>query len=84
MLSVSSNLDGLFFLNGYGGTKKILWRTIFVAITSKGETVTSGIIVALLIPGSRRTHSRFHTPINNNEDSTCNIAQGSPLAELIL
>jgi len=28
-------------------------------------------------------HSRFAIPINVDENSTCNIKQGSPLAELI-
>lgn len=54
---------------------------------SQGEivlTVASSGIAALLIPGGRTAHSRFCIPININEDSTCNINQGSPLAELIV
>uniref|UniRef100_K7K7Z4 ATP-dependent DNA helicase n=1 Tax=Glycine max TaxID=3847 RepID=K7K7Z4_SOYBN len=40
-------------------------------------------IAALLIHGGRTVHSRFAIPINVDENSTCNIKQGSPLAELI-
>jgi len=37
-----------------------------------------------LIPGGRTAHSRFGIPIECFEDSTCNISQGSDLAELII
>lgn len=54
---------------------------------SKGDivlTVASSGIAALLIPGGRTAHSRFSIPIHVDENSTCNITQGSPLAELIV
>lgn len=53
---------------------------------SKGEivlVVSSSGIAGLLIPGGRTAHSGFAIPINVDENSTCNIKQGSPLAELI-
>ncbi|KAL7091157.1 hypothetical protein ACP275_12G088400 [Erythranthe tilingii] len=56
-------------------------------LRSRGEivlTVASSGIAALLIPGGRTTHSRFVIPINVHEESTCNIAFGTPLAELII
>lgn len=46
-------------------------------------TVASSGIASQLIPGGRTAHSRFGIPINCHEDSTCNIMQGSHLAELI-
>ncbi|XP_047267387.1 uncharacterized protein LOC124897838 [Capsicum annuum] len=54
---------------------------------SKGDiilTVTSSGIASLLLSGGRTVHSRFAIPLNANEDSTCNIKQGSPLASLIV
>ncbi|RDX79080.1 hypothetical protein CR513_40540, partial [Mucuna pruriens] len=88
MLCVAENRGGLFFLYGYGGTSKtLIWRAISAAIRSKGEivlTVASSGIAALLIPGGRTAHSRFIIPTNVDEDSTCNIKQDSPLAELII
>ena len=46
-------------------------------------TVASSGIASLLLPKGRTAHSRFGISLNANEDSTCNIRQGSPLAELI-
>lgn len=37
----------------------------------------------MLIPRGRIAHSRFVIPINVDENSTCNIKQGSSLVELI-
>ncbi|XP_073154173.1 uncharacterized protein [Henckelia pumila] len=45
--------------------------------------VASSGIVSLLLPGGRTTHSRFAILFNPNEESTCNIKQGSLLVELI-
>ncbi|XP_019152454.1 PREDICTED: uncharacterized protein LOC109149248 [Ipomoea nil] len=41
-------------------------------------------MASLLLPGGRTTHFRFAIPLSLNEDSTCNISQGSDLAELII
>lgn len=46
--------------------------------------MASSGIASLLLPGGRTAHSRFKIPINVNEDSTCNIKQGMPLADLII
>ena len=37
----------------------------------------------LKVPGSRTAHSKFKIPVPIFEDSTCNIHQGSELAELL-
>ncbi|XP_057808815.1 uncharacterized protein LOC131023286 [Salvia miltiorrhiza] len=83
-----SNYGGMFFIYGYGGTgKTFIWNTLSAALRSKGEivlNVASSGIASLLLPGGRTAHSRFKIPINVNEDSMCNINQGSPLAELIV
>lgn len=46
--------------------------------------VASSGILSILLPGGRTAHSRFAIPFNPNEESTCNIKQESPLAELIV
>ncbi|KAK7323502.1 hypothetical protein VNO77_26978 [Canavalia gladiata] len=88
MDAVQAGQGKIFFLHGYGGTgKTFLWKSISAAIRSKGDivlTVASSGIAALLLPGGRTAHSRFNIPINVDEDSTSNIKQDSPLAELIL
>ncbi|XP_019179101.1 PREDICTED: uncharacterized protein LOC109174321 [Ipomoea nil] len=83
-----NNLGGLFFVYGYGGMgKTFLWRALSSALRSKGDivlNVASSGIASLLLPGGRTAHSRFSIPIAVNEDSTCNISQSSPLAQLIM
>ncbi|XP_019151926.1 PREDICTED: ATP-dependent DNA helicase PIF1-like [Ipomoea nil] len=83
-----NNLGGLFFVYGYGGTgKTFLWRALSSALRSKGDivlNVASSGIASLLLPGGRTAHLRFSIPIAVNEDSTCNISQSSPLAQLIM
>ncbi|XP_031119049.1 uncharacterized protein LOC116022465 [Ipomoea triloba] len=85
---IENNSGGLFFVYGYGGTgKTFLWNALSSGLRSKGEIVLnvalSGI-ASLLLPGGRTAHSRFAIPISIHEDSTCNISQGTPLAELII
>ncbi|CAH9134582.1 unnamed protein product, partial [Cuscuta epithymum] len=88
MHSVEEEVGGVFFVYGYGGSgKTFVWRTLSAALRSKGEivlNVASSGIASLLLPGGRTAHSRFAIPISLNEDSTCNIKQGSPLARLIV
>ncbi|XP_076956429.1 uncharacterized protein LOC143631602 [Bidens hawaiensis] len=87
MNAVEANKGGVFFLYGYGGTgKTFLWKTLSVAIRSKGQivlNVASSGIASLLLSGGRTAHSRFHIPINLNEDSTCSIKPGSDDAHLL-
>uniref|UniRef100_K3YXY4 ATP-dependent DNA helicase n=2 Tax=Setaria italica TaxID=4555 RepID=K3YXY4_SETIT len=85
--SVNSKLGKLIFVNGYGGTgKTFLWKAITKSLRSEGKivlAVASSGIAALLLPGGRTAHSRFHIPLNINNESTCDIKQGSLLAELL-
>ncbi|KAF7835659.1 putative PIF1 DNA helicase/replication protein A1-like protein [Senna tora] len=49
-----------------------------------GGSLTSSVIASQLILGSRTAHSRFVIPLDCNKNSTCNIIQGSDLANLRL
>ncbi|CAA0811005.1 Unknown protein [Striga hermonthica] len=88
MFAVDSGAGGVFFVCGYGGTgKTYLWRTLSAALRSKGKivlNVASSGIASLLLPGGRTAHSRFRIPISIHENSSCDINQASPLAELIM
>ena len=79
MAAVTSDRGGIFFVYGHGGTgNTYLYRIILSAIRSKGKialAIASSGIAALLLPGGRTAHSRFHIPINVNNDSTCDIMQ---------
>ncbi|KAG5088981.1 hypothetical protein GYH30_001400 [Glycine max] len=84
---VASQSSGVYFLYGYGGTgKTFIWKTLSSDIRSNGGivvTVASSGIASLLLPGGRTTHSKFSIPVPTTHNSTCNILQGSDLAELL-
>uniref|UniRef100_A0A0R0E413 ATP-dependent DNA helicase n=1 Tax=Glycine max TaxID=3847 RepID=A0A0R0E413_SOYBN len=77
----------VYFLYGYDGTgKTFVWTTLSFAIRSNGGivcTVASSGIASLLLPVGRTTHSKFVIPVPTTQNSTCNIHQGSHLAELL-
>ncbi|XP_010675013.2 uncharacterized protein LOC104891063 [Beta vulgaris subsp. vulgaris] len=84
---VSSQEGGVFFVYGYGGTKKTyVWKTLCAAIRKMGEIVlpvASSGIASLLLPRGRTAHSRFGIPLNVTENSTCaGIRPRSDLADL--
>ena len=78
---VATQSGGIYFLYGYGGTRKtFIWKALSSAIQSNGEivlTITSSGIASLLLPGGRTTHSKFAIPVPATQNSTCNIHQGS-------
>ncbi|KAK9740538.1 hypothetical protein RND81_03G042900 [Saponaria officinalis] len=80
MRTVSKGQGGVFFLYGFGGIgKTFIWRTFCAAIRSLGEivlSVASSGIVSLLLPGGQNAHSRFHIPLNINENSTLVVFGG--------
>jgi len=85
--AVNKDEGDMFFLYGYGGTGKIyIWKTLASSLRADNKIVimvASSSIVSLLFPGSRTAHSKFKIPIPVFEDSTCNIHQGTQLAELL-
>ncbi|RZB58001.1 ATP-dependent DNA helicase PIF1 [Glycine soja] len=85
--AVNNNEGGMFFLYGFGGTgKTFIWRTLTSSLRAKNQIViivASSGIASLLLPGGRTAHSRFKIPVPIFEDSTCNIHQGTELAELL-
>ncbi|CAA0841640.1 PIF1 helicase [Striga hermonthica] len=86
--AVDSTNGGVFFVYGYGGTgKTYLWRTLSTGLRSKGKIVlcvASSGIMSLFLPGGRTAHSRFRILLSIHENSSCDIDQASPLAELII
>ena len=88
MQAIHNETGGFFFVYGHGGTGKThLYKAILAAVRSQEKialaTATLGI-AALLLPGGRTAHSRFHIPINISDESTCEIKQGTQVAELLL
>ncbi|XP_015931715.1 uncharacterized protein LOC107458035 [Arachis duranensis] len=85
--AVRHDTGGFFFVCGYGGTgKTFLWNALSASIRSTGDIVlniASSGIAALLLPNRRTAHSCFKVPLSVNQDSICNIRQGTPLARFI-
>ncbi|XP_035834163.1 uncharacterized protein LOC118482677 [Helianthus annuus] len=71
MNAVDGNNGGVFFVYGYGGTGEIVLN------------VASSGIASLLLDGGRMAHSRFHIPLNLNEDSVCHIKPDDDVAKLL-
>ncbi|KAF5764692.1 putative DNA helicase [Helianthus annuus] len=87
MSAVGRGKGGVFFVYGYGGTgKTFLWKTLAASIRCNGHiviNVASSGIVSLLLSRGRTAHSRFHIPINLNEDSVCHIKPNSEIVNLL-
>ncbi|KAL7610927.1 hypothetical protein Lser_V15G12908 [Lactuca serriola] len=87
MNEFNNKKGGIFFLHGYGGTRKtFVWKTLSAAIRSKGEVVfnvASSGIATLLLSSGRTAHSRFHIPLNLNENSLCSITPGNDVVALL-
>ena len=85
--AVNKDEVGMFFLYGYGGTgKTYIWKTLASSLRADNKIVimvASSGIASLLLPGGRTAHSKFKISVPVFEDSTCNIHQGTQLAELL-
>jgi len=77
----------MFFLYGYGGTgKAFIWKTLASSLRAYNKIVIMvafSSITFLLLLGGRTAYSKFKIIAPIFEDSTCNIHQGSQLAELL-
>ncbi|XP_035834248.1 uncharacterized protein LOC110888836 [Helianthus annuus] len=87
MDAVRIGKGGVFFVYGYGGTgKTFLWKTLGASIRCNGQiviNVASSGIASLSLSRGRTAHSRFHIPINVNEDSVCHIKPNTEIANLL-
>nr|XP_048324648.1 uncharacterized protein LOC125420999 [Ziziphus jujuba var. spinosa] len=67
MGAVEDVKSDIFFVYGYGGTgKTFIWKTLSVALRSKGKivlTIALSGIASLLLSGDRTTHSRQILPV---------------------
>ena len=85
--AIRSNVGGLFFIDGPGGTGKTFVETLLLAyVRSQGEValaVASSGIASILLEGGCTSHSRFKIPIDVHSESICDISAGSELAKLM-
>jgi hypothetical protein len=87
MSAVDSDHDGLFFVDGPGGTEKTyLYRALLATIRSQNKivvaTATSGV-AASIMPGGRTAHSRFKIPLTLDDGAFCSFTKQSGTAKLL-
>ena len=85
--SCNSQQGGFFFVYGYGGIgKTFLQKTLSFKLHSKKNivlNVASSDISSFLLPSGKIVHYWFTIPLTLNEDSHCNINQGSLRPKLL-
>jgi hypothetical protein len=79
--------QGLFFIDGPGGTgKTFLYKCLLAASRQRNDialaTASSGI-AAINLPGGRTAHSTFKIPLSVDAASTCSFKKQSPIAALL-
>ncbi|PWZ44727.1 ATP-dependent DNA helicase PIF1 [Zea mays] len=87
MSAVDTDQDGLFFVDGPGGTgKTYLYRVLLATLRNQGKiavaTATSGV-AASIMPGGRTAHSRFKIPLTIDDGVVCSFTKQSGTAELL-
>jgi ATP-dependent DNA helicase PIF1 len=77
----------LFFIDGPGGTGKLFIENLILAkVRSSGTialSVASSGIAAILLDGSRTSHSQLKIPIEIHSESLCPISAQTDLAALL-
>ena len=85
--AVYSDLGGVYFLDGPGGSgKTYLYNALLARLRGENQIAlacASSGIAALLLANGRTAHSCFKIPLVLNASSTCNIKVNSALAEVI-
>ncbi|XP_074378692.1 uncharacterized protein LOC141720243 [Apium graveolens] len=78
---------GVFFVYGSGGCgKTFLWQTLCCRLRSEHKIVlliASCGIAAVLPPGGRTAHSRFHIPLKLDENCFTGLRHGTNISELL-
>ncbi|XP_074327212.1 uncharacterized protein LOC141665126 [Apium graveolens] len=78
---------GVFFVYGSGGCEKtFLWQTLCCRLRSEHKIVlpvASCGIAAVLLPGGRTAHSRFHIPLKLDENCSAGLRHGTDISELL-
>ena len=85
--AVQNNNEGVFFLDGPGGSgKTYLYNALLASLRGDSKIAlacASFGIASLLLTNGRTAHSRFKIPLVLHEASTCNIKVNSSIAELL-
>ncbi|XP_074373869.1 uncharacterized protein LOC141714236 [Apium graveolens] len=85
--NINQKKGGVFFVYGSGGCgKTFLWQTLCCRLRSEHKIVppvASCDIAAVLLPGGRTAHSRFHIPLKLDENCSAGLRYGTDISELL-
>ncbi|XP_022895359.1 uncharacterized protein LOC111409550 [Olea europaea var. sylvestris] len=84
---VVSNKNGVFFIDGPGGTgKAFLYKVLLATVRFRQlialATASLGVAASLLLTG-RTGHSRFKIPLQASSDMRCSVSKQSSLGQLL-
>ena len=79
MSSIDTEDEGLFFVDGPGGTKKTyLYQALLATIHSRKKitvATTTSSVAASIMPGGRTTHSCFKIPLTIDNGAFCTFTK---------
>ncbi|XP_074370672.1 uncharacterized protein LOC141711871 [Apium graveolens] len=85
--NINQKKGGIFFVYGSGGCgKTFLCQTLCCRLRSEHKIVlpvASCGIAAVLLPGGRTAHSRFHIPLKLDENCSAGLRYGTDISELL-
>ncbi|XP_074346355.1 uncharacterized protein LOC141685132 [Apium graveolens] len=85
--NINQKKGGVFFVYGSGGCRKtFLWQTLCCRLRSEHKIViliASCGITAVLLPGGRTTHTRFHIPLKLDKNCSSGLRHGTDISELL-
>ncbi|XP_074346709.1 uncharacterized protein LOC141685514 [Apium graveolens] len=85
--NINQKKGGVFFVYGSGGCgKTFLWQTLCCRLQSEHKivlTVALYGIAAVLLPGGRTVHSRFHIPLKLGDNCSADLRHGTDISELL-
>ncbi|XP_074359006.1 uncharacterized protein LOC141698233 [Apium graveolens] len=85
--NINQKNGGVFFVYGSGGcVKTFLWQTLCCRLRSEHKIVlpvASCGIAAVLLPGGRTAHSRFHIPLKLDENCSTGLRHETDISELL-
>ncbi|XP_074326961.1 uncharacterized protein LOC141664901 [Apium graveolens] len=85
--NINQKKGGVFFVYGSRGCgKTFLWQTLCCRLRSEHKIVlpvASCGIAAVLLPGGRTAHSRFHIPLKLDENCSAGLRHGTDISELL-
>jgi ATP-dependent DNA helicase PIF1 len=84
---VDTNIGGVFFVDGPGGTgNTYLYKALLAAVRSQEKiavAIAKSGVAASIMPGGRTAHSRFKIPLTIDDGAECSFTKQSGISKLL-